>query len=260
MLPIVIFAAAHTLMLVRPAVFWNLTAKARWFGPLTPRSAVETAGVLADDERARKHAWRYQHCLGPNHVAKIAVEAATAVIALQIAWHAKRRGRRALAVIYLVVGVGAAVIAADEARWGETFGLQLFPDSWTVQVKETNLQAELTLHNQPRVQNWIKLGMTVLALYGLISSLWVASRRREWFQEKALYAFIPHPVLTPGFVVVLFHALERVAYKWITGNRVPPLWSRLQEPTELVAVLTLLIFCWLALRTVKRWPRVAHAP
>jgi len=253
LLPVVIFAAAHVLMWCQPAIFWQLTIKGYWSDPAAESTPAEALRAMVDEEHARKNAWRYTEYLGPNHMAKIAVEAAIAVVAALVAWQAWRRGRRGLAWLYLVVALGAAVIAAEEARWGETFGLRLLPDSLASRVKQTNLQAELTLHNQPRVQNLIKLAMTVLALYGLAGSILVARRRREWLQQKALYLFIPHPLLTPGFAVVLFYSLERRVYKWITGERVPKDWSQLQEPVELVAVLTLLLFCWLALRTVKRW-------
>lgn len=258
LLPLAIFLAAHALMFACPDLFWSLTRKAHWFGST---QVLEDTADLTPEERVHfeKNAYRYCDNLGPNHVAKIAVEVLTAVVAFQIFRHARRRGRPGLAALYLVVALGASGVAAEEARWGESFGLRLFPEDFARRVKRTNLQAELTLHNQPRIQKRIKDAMNVLALYGLAGSLLVARRRRAWLQDRAFYFFIPHPVLAPGFAVVLLYSLERLVYKLATGDRIPPIWSSMQEPAELVAVLTLLVFCWLVLRAVKRWPAVAHA-
>jgi hypothetical protein len=117
----------------------------------------------------------------------------------------------------------------------------------------------MTFHNQPGAMNIIKIGMDLLALYCLAGSLLVAWRRRDWLKEWAFYLFIPHPVLATGFACVLAYSLERRAYKWLTGQRVEPLWSALKEPTELIAVITLMLYCWLVLRAVKKWPVTAHA-
>jgi hypothetical protein len=258
LLPLVIYLGAHLLLLADPYLFWSLTRKAHWFGSA---QVVEDTSDLTPEEREHfeKNAYRYCESWGPNHVAKIGVELAAAVIAFQIFRQARRRGRKSLATLYLIVAIGAAVVAAEEARWGETFGLRLFPEDFAKEIKRTNLQAEMTLHNQPRAQKLIKDAMMVLALYGLLASVIVARWRREWLRERAFYLFIAHPVLTPGFAVVLLYNLERTLHKLFTGERMPPTWTALQEPAELVAVMTLLLFCWLVLRTVKRWPLPDHA-
>lgn len=258
LLPLAIYLGAHALLLADPYLFWSLTRKAHWFGAT---HVVQDTGDLTPEEREHfeKNAYRYCESWGPNHVAKIAVEMVTAAVAFQIFRHARRRGRKGLAALYLVVAIGAAVVAAEESRWGETFGLRLFPEDFAKQVKRTNLQAEMTLHNQPRAQKLIKDAMTALALYGFLASIIVARWRREWLRERAFYFFIAHPVLAPGFAVVLLYNLERTLHKWITGERMPPTWTALQEPAELVAVMTLLFFCWFVLRAVKRWPLPDHA-
>lgn len=258
LLPIVIYAAAHILLIATPDLFWWMTRKAHWFGS---QQFVEDAEVLNARDRAHfeKNIHRYAEHLGPNHIAKIAVEAVIAVTAFQVFRLARRRARPGLATLYFVVSAGALVVAAEEARWGETFGLELFPQHLTHQVKSANLQAEMTLHNMPSAQRLTGNAKVALALYGLIGGILVARLRREWLLDRAFYFFIPHPLLAPGFAVVLLYSLERGLYKWIVGRRVTTLWSALQEPSELVAVLTLLLFCWLVLRTVNRWPQSPHA-
>jgi hypothetical protein len=257
LLPFVIAAIAHLILLTNPGLFWQLTRKAHWFGPV--QTQVTTIPTTEEEEHRAKNAWRFERHFGPNHIAKIGVEVVTAILAFQISRQARRRGRRALANLYLVVAIGVVVVSAEEARWGQSFGLNLFPEKVVDQVQKTNLQGEFTIHNQPRVQRLVKAAMTVLALYGFLSGCIVSRWRRDWLKEKAFYFFIPHPVFIPGFAFVLFYTIERVIYKLVTGSRVSPLWRALQEPTELIAVMTLMLFCWVVLRTVKSWPLAADA-
>ncbi|MBM3887752.1 MAG: hypothetical protein FJ388_01365 [Verrucomicrobia bacterium] len=258
LLPLLIFGAAHVVMFTDAGLFRELTRKAYWFGPVAPPPAAAQARTADDEEFYwSKHAWRFERGFGPINVAEFAAVAVAAVLAFRIFLHARRTGRTRLAALYLAIALGSALIAADEVRWGQSFGLNLFPQDVVETIRSRNRQGELTLHNQPGVMDFVKKAITLLAIWGLGAGLYVARKHRDWFQEKAFYWFLPHPVLAPGFAIVLFYDVERLVYRLVTGSRPRGAWSAMQEPAELVAVMAFMWFCWFALRAVKRWPQGA---
>ncbi|MCX7825887.1 MAG: hypothetical protein N2689_10055 [Verrucomicrobiae bacterium] len=254
-LPIVIIVVAHAVLFCDPLLFRKMTRKAYWFGPVAPPPAESQAKTAGGEEFYwSKHAWRFERGFGPINVAEFAVVAVAAVLAFRVFLHARRRGRTGLAALYLAIALISAIIAADEVRWGQSFGLNLFPQDVVEAVRSRNRQGEMTLHNQPGVMDVLKKAITALALWGLGAGIYTVRKHREWFQEKAYYWFLPHPVLASSFAVVLFYDVERVIYRIVVGSRPRGAWSAMQEPAELAAVLAFMWFCWFALRAVKRWP------
>jgi hypothetical protein len=119
--------------------------------------------------------------------------------------HLVRRRRPALGSLYLLLGLGAFMIAGEETSWGQT----LFRWEASGWLAQRNFQGETNFHtgiaHGPTVYGFIVIGA-----YGTFASLLAGGRREH--RTPARYLLLPPLVLVPAFAIPFGYRLIRIAF------------------------------------------------
>jgi hypothetical protein len=101
----------------------------------------------------------------------VAIFAASVVFAL-VGRRAQQAGRVRLAVLFLLVAVGAFVVAGEEISWGQ----RILGLATPAPLAEINHQGETNIHNISGLQRVFNVGELLVGLYGFAVPLMWASR------------------------------------------------------------------------------------
>ena len=125
-------------------------------------------------------------------VAVLAILAASVAFALA-AWRAQQAGPARPDVLFLLVAVGAFVVAGEEISWGQRILGLTTPDA----LNDINHQGETNIHNISSLQRVFNLGELLVGLYGFaIPVLWAsrAARHRLRLDRLRLDALLIPPL------------------------------------------------------------------
>ena len=160
----------------------------------------------------------------------------------------RRTGRRRLMVLFLLVGVGAFVVAGEEISWGQRLLGLSTPDP----LKAINHQGETNIHNISSLQRVFNLGEMLVGLYGFAVPLLLASRRvRDRLVRTGLTVdrlLVPPICLATLFFLPFAYRAFRAVLLPEAGERI----TEFGELPELTLYLGILITGLAILRAVRR--------
>ena len=175
------------------------------------------------------HPRLYHFLIDEDHVIEwsqfVAILAAAVVFAVA-ARRAQQAGRRGLTILFLLVAVGAFVVAGEEVSWGQRIlGLET-PEA----LKDINHQGEANIHNILSLQRVFNLGELLVGLYGFaVPLIWASRAVRDRLRLDRLRL---DPLLIPPLCLgVLF--LLPFAYRAFRAVLLPEAGERITEFGEL---------------------------
>jgi hypothetical protein len=176
-----------------------------------------------------------------------AILAASVVFALA-ARRAQQAGLRGLTILFLLVAVGAFVVAGEEISWGQRLlGLET-PDV----LKDINHQGETNVHNISSLQRVFNLGELLVGLYGFaIPVIWASRAVRDRLRlDRLRLDRVPIPPLCLGSLFFLPFAYRAVRAIFIpeAGERI----TEFGELPELTLYVGILIMGILIVRALGR--------
>jgi len=122
--------------------------------------------------------------------------------AAMVARSLKASGTRGPAVAYVLLALGAFVVAGEEISWGQ----RIFGWGTPGELHEINVQDETTVHNISAVGLAFRLGYLVLGLYGSVVA-WIVRRRVDNWQRERVNLLVPPLFLGGAFFVLFGHRL-----------------------------------------------------
>lgn len=156
-----------------------------WFMPSLPRllgpvfGAVVVAGASRSD-RLYRFLVREDALLEWTQVVAYLSIVAIAIVAVPRLW---RCGERLSAAVVIGLAVASLVITGEELSWGQRLiGFE------TPGIAAGNVQGELTLHNDERLEESTRLALLGVGAYGLLAPL-LARRRTPLVPSRALASF-----------------------------------------------------------------------
>jgi hypothetical protein len=154
-----------------------------------------------------------------------AILAAAGVFAVA-ARRTQQAGRRGLTVLFLLVAVGAFVVAGEEISWGQrVLGLATPPP-----LAEVNHQGETNIHNINGVQRVFNIGELLVGLYGFaVPLLWAGRAARDRLRLDRLRL---DPLLIPPLCLGTLFFLP-FAYRAFRAIFLPEAGERITEFGEL---------------------------
>jgi hypothetical protein len=180
---------------------------------------------------------------------QFAAYAATVPVALFVALRLRRNGARLGAGVFLLLAVGALLVAGEEISWGQRiFGVET-PEN----LRALNRQGEIGVHNVSSVEHVLIVGFMLAGLYGSLVP-WLALRRP--LVKERLGLFVPPLYLTSFFFVVFLHRLARLALPALESDTA---FVKFGEWPELCFATALLQFALLTARGKLRAPSPAPA-
>ena len=181
---------------------------------------------------------------------QFAVYAATVPIALAIAMRLRRDGDRLGVGVFLLLAVGAFLVAGEEISWGQRiFGVET-PEN----LEALNRQGEIGAHNISSVEYLFIVAFMLAGLYGSLVP-WLALRSP--LAKERLGLFVPPLYLTSFFFVVFLHRLARLGIPALESNTT---FVKFGEWPELCFATALLQFALLTHRKLRaRSPAPAWA-
>ena len=192
----------------------------------------------------------YHFLIEEDHViewAQFAAILAAAVAFAVAARRAQQASRRGLTILFLLVGVGAFVVAGEEISWGQRIlGLATPPA-----LAEVNHQGETNIHNISSLQRVFNLGELLVGLYGFAVPLLWASRAHD---RLRLGRFRLDPLLIPPLCLGMLFFLP-FAYRAFRAIFLPEAGERITEfgeLPELTLYVGILVTGWVILRAVPR--------
>jgi hypothetical protein len=155
----------------------------------------------------------------------VAILAASLVFAL-VARRAQQAGRRGLTILFLLVAVGAFVVAGEEISWGQRILGLTTPDA----LNDINHQGETNIHNISSLQRVFNLGELLVGLYGVaIPMIWASRAVRDRLRLDRLRL---DPLLIPPLCLGSLFFLP-FAYRAIRAIFIPEAGERITEFGEL---------------------------
>jgi hypothetical protein len=127
----------------------------------------------------------YHFLIEEDHVIEwaqfAAILGASAVFAL-VGRPAQQAGRRRLAVLFLLVAVGAFVVAGEEISWGQ----RILGLATPAALAEINHQGETNIHNISALQRVFNVGELLVGLYGFgVPLLWANRAARDRLRRES---------------------------------------------------------------------------
>jgi hypothetical protein len=180
---------------------------------------------------------------------QFAAYAATVPVALAVAMRLWRGGERLGAGVFLLLAVGALLIAGEEISWGQ----RIFDVETPETLNALNRQGEIGVHNISSVEHVLIVGFMLAGLYGSLVP-WLALRHP--LAKRRLGLFVPPLYLTSFFFVVFLHRLARLAFPSLEGNT---FFVKFGEWPELCFATALLQFALLTARGKLQAPSAAPA-
>jgi hypothetical protein len=172
----------------------------------------------------------------------LAASAAYLMLAQRV-WH---RGARAMALLFVAVGIGAIIVAGEEISWAQ----RLLGWSTPEELDAINRQGELNLHNIKPVEFATRIGQLGASAYGTLVPLLVF--------VPLVAGRINGSYLVPPLAMISFFAIP-LGY-WLVRIPVEPArpMLRFSEVPELALYMGLAVFGWLTLRREAREPRATR--
>jgi len=175
--------------------------------------------------------------------------AGSSVCAAAVAWNHWRAGRRAPALLWAVLALGAFLIAGEEIAWAQrVFDLET-PEA----LDEINHQGEITAHNINGVQDAVNVVFLIVGFLGSVVTGAVrwrehqrrapSAERRHWFSDYIL----PPTFLASLFAVVFGYKLVRFVILSEPRRAV----VRYGEYVEFCLAFALISFAWFMLRRLR---------
>jgi hypothetical protein len=185
---------------------------------------------------------------------QFAAYAATVPIALAVALRLRRNGAPLGAGVFLLLAVGAFLVAGEEISWGQRILGVETPEK----LRALNRQGEIGVHNVSAVEHVLIIAFMLAGLYGSLVP-WLALRRP--LVKERLGLFVPPVYLTSFFFVVFLHRLARLGLPALESNNA---FVKFGEWPELCFATALFQFALLTAREELRAPspvsaRAAHA-
>ena len=177
----------------------------------------------------------------------VAILAASLIFA-RVAWLTLQAGRRGLAILFVLVAVGAFVVAGEEISWGQRILGFLTPDA----LKDVNHQGEANVHNISTLQPVFNLGELLVGLYGFgVPLLWANSSVRNRLRLDRLRVdplLIPPLCLATLFFLPFAYRAFRAIFLPAAGERI----TEFGELPELTLYLGILVMALVILRVQGR--------
>lgn len=173
--------------------------------------------------------------------AQFAAYAATVPIALAVARRLRRDGDRLGAGLFLLLAIGAFLVAGEEISWGQ----RIFGVETPEELEALNRQGEIGAHNISSVEYAFIVAFMLAGLYGSLVP-WLAQRRP--LAKERLGLFVPPLYLTSFFFVVFLHRLARLAIPALESNTT---FVKFGEWPELCFATALLQFALLTGRKLR---------
>lgn len=178
---------------------------------------------------------------------------AGAVVSLLLARRLRARGHTALAVIYLLGGLGLFLVAGEEVSWGQELWERIipgFPDS--DDLRSVNAQGETTLHNLHGIGRITNMAFFLLAIYGTAGPLVARVLRRGRTAGETRSALVFPRETVPAFALAVVFFLAYYTLTATQGLAEPygeaeQAFLRFQEIPELAIALGVLLHVWLLL-------------
>jgi hypothetical protein len=167
----------------------------------------------------------YHFLIDEDHVIEwsqfAAILAASVAFALA-AWLTLQAGRRSLAVLFLLVGVGSFIVAGEEISWGQRILGFLTPGA----LSDINHQGETNFHNISSLQRLFNFGELLVGLYGFgVPLLWASRRVRDRLRLDRLHV---DPLLIPPLCLGTLFFLP-FAYRAFRAIFLPEAGERITE-------------------------------
>lgn len=154
-----------------------------------------------------------------------AILAASVVFAL-VTRSVLQIGRRKLGFLFLLVAVGAFVVAGEEISWGQRILGLTTPDA----LKDINHQGETNIHNISSVQRVFNVGELLVGLYGFaVPLIWASATLRDRLRLDRLRL---DPLLIPPICLAVLFFLP-LAYRAVRATFLPEAGERITEFGEL---------------------------
>ena len=154
------------------------------------------------------------------------------------------RGQRAMGLLYLLIAVGAFLVAGEEISWGQrVFGWGT-PES----LAAINHQAETNVHNIRPVQRAFGYVVLLGGMYGFLTPLLQKWIRPRLPQSSLDFLIIPPLCVAPAFLMPFAYRLFRLVV-WSDTNFVV---VKSGEAPELCLYFGMLVFAWLGLRRLRQ--------
>jgi hypothetical protein len=197
------------------------------------------------------HPRLYHFLIDEDHVVEWSQFVAILVAAVVFAIAARRTqqaGRRALTVLFLLVAVGAFVVAGEEISWGQRILGFVTPDT----LKDINRQGESNIHNISSLQRVFNLGELLVGLYGFAIPLIWASRtvrdRLRLDRHPLDPLLIPPLCLATLFFLPFAYRAFRALFLTEAGERI----TEFGELPELTLYVGILVTSLVILRALSR--------
>jgi len=198
-----------------------------------------------------QHPRLYHFLIDEDHVIEwsqfVAILAASLIFA-RVAWLTLQAGRRGLAILFVLVAVGAFVVAGEEISWGQRILGFLTPDA----LKDVNHQGEANVHNISTLQPVFNLGELLVGLYGFgVPLLWANSSVRNRLRLDRLRVdplLIPPLCLATLFFLPFAYRAFRAIFLPAAGERI----TEFGELPELTLYLGILVMALVILRAQRR--------
>ncbi len=172
---------------------------------------------------------------------QVAAYAATVPIALAVALRLRRDGDRLGAGVFLLLAVGAFLVAGEEISWGQ----RIFGVETPEELEALNRQGEIGAHNISSVEYAFIVAFMLAGLYGSLVP-WLSLRSP--LTKERLGLFVPPLYLTSFFFVVFLHRLARLGLPSLESNTT---FVKLGEWPELCFATALLQFALLTHRKLR---------
>ena len=219
--------------IVEDAAAWGIPAVVARLLLIVPFVAV-AALVLAVP-----HPRLYHFLIDEDHVIEwsqfFAILAASVVFALA-ARRAQQARRRVLTILFLLVAVGAFVVAGEEISWGQRLLGLTTPDA----LKDINHQGETNIHNISSLQRVFNLGELVVGLYGFAAPIiWASRAARDRLRLDRLRLdrlLIPPLCLGSLFFLPFAYRAVRAIFIPVAGERITE-FGELPELTLYIGIL-----------------------
>jgi hypothetical protein len=191
----------------------------------------------------------YHFLVDEDHVIEwsqfFAILSASVVFVLA-ARRASRAGRRRLLALFVLVGVGAFVVAGEEISWGQRILGLATPDA----LKNINQQGETNIHNISGLQRVFNIGELLVGVYGFaVPLLWASRVARTRLRLDRLGVdrlLIPPLCLAVLFFLPFAYRTIRAVALPVAGERITE-FGELPELTLYLAILITGLVIWRAL-------------
>ena len=157
---------------------------------------------------------------------------------------ARRADRRALAVLFLLVGLGSFVVAGEEISWGQRLlGIET-PEA----LERINHQGETNIHNIPVIQRLFNLGELLVGLYAFgLPILWRIRSIRSRLEGRLDRLLVPPLALASLFFLPFAYRAFRATFLPEAGERITQ-YGEWPELALYVGVLITGVAIWRGLR------------